>query len=245
MSESLRGVMKLFRRKPKKLARADSDSEKVVQLIRMHGVRAVIDIGANVGQYARRMREAGLDLPIVSFEPGEEAHATLCDTAADDPAWFVAPCMAISDAQGTARLNVNRRSDMSSLKPMNDLAADVFPKAVPATSQEVRTERLDDVLAECLDGLVDDPLAPLFLKIDTQGSEAEIMRGAEHSIPRIRAIQMELSLVPLYEGESSYLQLMNLLDQLGYELHMIIPGYFSRTIGRQIQFDGIFVHRDR
>lgn len=237
--------MKLFSRKPKKLARARNDFEQVVQLIQLHGVRAVIDIGANVGQYATAMRAAGLELPIVSFEPGTEAHAALCSAAGADPKWSVAPRLAISDTRDTVRLNVNQRSDMSSLKPMNDLAGEVFPKARAGTTETVRTERLDDVLDECLDGFIDDPGAPVFLKIDTQGAEAEIISGAERSLSRIPVIQMELSLVPLYEDESSHLELMNRLDRLGYDLHLIIPGYFSRTLGRQIQFDGVFVRRDR
>ena len=231
--------MRFFGKRRNRLARTDSADEQITQLIELHAAGTVIDVGANVGQYAQRLRAAGLDLPIVSIEPGMEAHAELVKVAANDPTWTVAPRMAISDARGTAPLNVNKRSDMSSLKPMAEATLTAFPKAKPATIEEVRTERLDEIL----DDLVEPCSRPIFLKIDTQGCEAEVIRGAKRVLNRIVAIQLEMSLMPLYEGEPSYLELLNELDRLGYDLHFVIPGYFSRVLGRQLQIDGFFVRR--
>lgn len=231
--------MSIFKRRRKQLARAESADERIVQLIGLHGAGTVLDVGANVGQYAKSLRAAGLDLPIVSFEPGGEAHAELLEAAADDPIWTVAPRMAISDVCGTASLNVNARSDMNSLKPIAEVTLDAFPKAKPVTTEEVRTERLDQLIGD-LDAVQP---GPVFLKIDTQGCEAEVIRGAEGVLGRIVAIQLEMSLVPMYEGEPNYLDLTNELDRLGYDLHLVLPGYFSRVLGRQLQFDGLFVHR--
>ena len=101
----------------------------------------------------------------------------------------------------------------------------------------MRTARLDAVLDELAGA------GPVFLKVDTQGNEAEVVRGAEGVLDRIVAMQLELSLVPLYEGESTYLDVLNALDRLGFDLHFITSGYFSRPLGRQIQFDGFFVRR--
>ena len=231
--------MRVFGKRRNQLARVDSEEERIVQLIELHAAGTVVDVGANVGQYAQSLRAAGLELPIVSIEPGVEAHAGLLKAAANDPNWTVAPRMAISDACGTASLNVNKRSDMNSLKPIAEVTLDAFPKAKPVTVEEVRTERLDEIL----DDLVEPDGRPIFLKIDTQGCEAEVIRGAERVLDCIVAIQLEMSLVPLYEGEPNYLELMNELDRLGYDLHFVTSGYFSRVLGRQLQFDGLFVRR--
>ena len=222
-----------------KLARVDDSNSRIVQLIGRHGAGAVIDVGANTGQYAQRLRGAGLDLPIVSVEPGMAAHAALVAAAANDPAWTVAPRMALSDVRGSASLNVNSRTDMSSLKPLAEASLAAFPKARPATVEEVTTERLDAVF----ESLVAPFPKPVFLKIDTQGCEAEVIRGAEAVLEHIVAIQLEMSLLPLYEGETSYLEIITTLDRLGYDLHLMIPGFFSRTLARQLQFDGLFVRR--
>ena len=231
--------MRVFGKRCKQLAPVDSADERIVQLINLHDAGTVVDVGANVGQYARSLRAAGLDLPIVSVEPDAGAYAGLLEAAAEDPAWTVAPRMAISDARGTASLNVNTRSDMNSLKPMAEATLDAFPKAKPVTTEEVRTERLDEIL----DDLVEPRGKPTFLKIDTQGCEAEVIHGAERVLDRIVAIQLEMSLMPLYVGEPNYLELMNELDRLVYDLHFVILGYFSRVLGRQLQFDGQFVRR--
>ena len=234
-----KNVMKFFGKRRNPLARVDNTEELIIQLIKMHGAGALIDVGANVGQYAQRMRASGLALPIVSFEPGAEAYSELLRAAADDPTWTVAPRMAISDVRGTATLNVNKRSDMNSLKPITEKTLSAFPKAKALTTEEVATERLDNILGEFIE-LHD---RPLFLKIDTQGSELEVIRGAECLLHRIVAIQLEMSLLPLYEGEQLYLVILNELDRLGFDLHLVLPGYFSRALGQQLQFDGLFVRR--
>ncbi len=121
--------MRFFGKRRNRLARTDSADEQITQLIELHAAGTVIDVCANVGQYEQRLRAAGLDLPIVSIEPGMEAHAELVKVAANDPTWTVAPRMAISDARSTAPLNVNKRSDMSSLKPMAEATLTAFTKA--------------------------------------------------------------------------------------------------------------------
>ena len=72
-----KNIMRLFGKRRNPLARVDNTEELIIQLIKMHGAGALIDVGANVGQYAQRMRASGLALPIVSFEPGAEAYSEL------------------------------------------------------------------------------------------------------------------------------------------------------------------------
>jgi FkbM family methyltransferase len=231
-------VYLVFGRKKKqpKLARVDSENERIVQLLALHSVDAVIDIGANEGQYAGRLRAAGYRGPIVSVEPGAEAHAALSAASAADPDWRVAPRMALGESASEATLHLSNRSDMNSLKPMAAVTSEAFPKAVAAGTDAVTVARLDAVFDE----LVGKEARRAFVKIDTQGFEAEILRGAEGVLDRIAGFQLELSLLPLYEGEATYLPVLQQLDALGFELHLVLSGNFSRRLGRQLQFDGVF-----
>ena len=86
----------------------------------------MIDVGANLGQYATRLRAAGWAGPILSIEPIPEVHRQLGRAAAADPAWEVAPPLAVGAADGEVALEVSAESDMSStLAPDGPAAGDL------------------------------------------------------------------------------------------------------------------------
>jgi hypothetical protein len=78
------------------------------------------------------------------------------------------------------------------------------------------------------------------LKIDTQGYEMAVLRGAEKMLPRLAGVQLELSLAPLYEGQTLYLELIDWLRARGFDLWSVIPGFVDPSSGRMLQFDGVF-----
>ncbi len=229
--------MRILRKRRGKLPRVSTDDERVQQLLTLHAIDIVIDVGANEGQFAKRLRGAGYTGRIVSFEPGSEAYRALSASAAGDPAWTVAPRMALGAADGMATLQVNRRSDMSSLIPMRDVTREAFPKAVMVAEEKVEVHRLDHIFSATVGARRDDRV---FLKLDTQGFEAEIISGARDVLSCIHGLQIEMSLLPLYEGEAEYLTLLNQVHDMGFDLHLVIPGFFSRRLGRQLQIDGVF-----
>jgi hypothetical protein len=80
------------------------------------------------------------------------------------------------------------------------------------------------------------------MKIDTQGYESRVLQGAQGSLARIDTVQMELSLVPLYEGELLFQEMWELLRAKGYTLVAIESGFSAPASGQLLQVDGIF-HR--
>ncbi len=214
----------------------DPDTAKLVAVLSAHRIDLVVDIGANVGQYATRLRAAGFAGRIVSVEPQAALHPILAAAAAADPLWTIAPPMALGGRDGTATFHVSRRSDMSSLYAQTATTREAMPKAADAGVETVEIRRLAGAL---------DAWAPAgargVVKVDAQGAESEILDGAEAAIGRILGWQMELSLVPMYEHETLYLPLMQRLDALGYAAHLVLPGFFSKTLARQMQFDAVFM----
>ena len=81
----------------------------------------------------------------------------------------------------------------------------------------------------------------VFLKIDTQGYEAEVLAGAARLLERLAGIQLEMALVPLYEGERPFRAMLDELAALGFEPWLFLPGYFERKLARQLQLDGVFM----
>jgi FkbM family methyltransferase len=212
------------------------ESRALVRILEHHGITLVLDVGANVGQYATRLRQGGWAGRIVSFEPLPTARAALEQAAAPDPFWDVAPPVALGASAGTVTLNVSPESDMSSTLPFLPEMADLLDSAAYTGTVTVPLARLDEVFGQyagCDDRVL--------LKIDTQGTESAVLQGASGILDRIRGIQLELSIVPVYQGEYNYLDMIAVLKGLGFEPALFISGYFNHRTARLISMDGIFL----
>ena len=196
----------------------------------------VLDVGANVGQYVRQVRAAGYRGSIISFEALAAAHAALVQAARTDPSWTVAPRAAIGSHEGTVEINVTANTAGSSLLPSTALLTQAAPQAEYVGRESCRCMRLD-----AYDGIP--ARGTVFLKIDVQGFEIEVLQGATTLLPRLCAIQLELSLVPLYQGAPVMTEVIRYLDERGFELFQLQPGFRDERDGRLLQADGYFVRR--
>jgi hypothetical protein len=89
---------------------------------------------------------------------------------------------------------------------------------------------------------VDEAASP-FLKIDAQGYESQVLAGSEKCLGRIRGLQLELSLQPLYEGQRLWKDMIATSEAAGFDLWALVPGFFDPTNGRLLQCDAIFFRR--
>lgn len=232
-------VKSLLRRVGYDVVRFDpesSDLAKIVFAIRHLQTDLVLDVGAGDGQYAGALRACGYRGRIVSFEPLAGAHRRLQRQAADDAAWTVHPRCAVGDRSGSATLHVAANGVSSSLLPMLPLHAEAEPGSAYVGTEQVALVRLDDVAPAFLSGAA----SPL-LKIDTQGTEDAVLRGAEAVLQSCRAVQLEMSVVPLYAGAPAWEALIATLRTHGFEPWTLLPGFVDRRNGRTLQIDAIFV----
>lgn len=183
-------------------------------------VDCVLDVGAHEGQYGRLLRACGYEGQIVSFEPVSTNARALEDHARLDKHWTVMP-YALGVAEGEAPIYVSRRSDLASFRPLSSYAKGLWPDGtVIDVVERVVRRRLDNILGDDLSNLRD---RRLFLKIDTQGCEHEVIAGAGEYLSEIRGIQVEASVRPIYEGMTSYLETLSMLEAHGFELTGIFP----------------------
>jgi FkbM family methyltransferase len=205
-------------------------------LLRVLQPVAVLDVGANVGQFAQMVRRTGYKGAIVSFEALPSAHENLTARASQDPHWKVAPCVALGRSSGSAEINVAGNSVSSSLLAMREQHVEAAPESRYVDRRVVPIESLDTLLPSVLQTPGD-----LYLKIDTQGYEEEVLRGSQQTLPRVSAVQLEVSLIQLYDDAPSLLEIFTLMEELQFEPFQIIPGFRSEPDGRLLQFDAIFV----
>lgn len=201
-----------------------------------HKVEAVLDVGANSGQYATSLRQADFNGRIISFEPLSGPFSRLASSSAADPLWDCRQC-ALGDFEGTTAMNVaGNAGASSSILPMLRSHQEVFPQANYVGAEDVAIRRLD-----CLaPGLLRDSAA-VFLKIDVQGFEKQVIAGGESTInDRCAGIQLELSFVSLYKGDILIQDALELMDSFGFVLAGLAPGFVDVRNGRVLQADGVF-----
>jgi FkbM family methyltransferase len=228
--ESVRALLR-------KLRRGSTATRNARQLLRgfdAFGIDLVFDVGANTGQFAREIRDNGFRGRIVSFEPLSLAHRELTAAAASDPLWSVHERCALGDKEGSAVLNIAGNSVSSSVLEMAAAHEDAAPGSKYVGREETALATLDSVADRYL-GSSERP----FLKIDTQGFEWQVLTGAEKTLPSIRGVLCELSLVTLYEGQHLWRDVVDRLEESGFTLWGVQPSFMDQR-GRNLQADAIF-----
>ncbi|MCP4602713.1 MAG: FkbM family methyltransferase [Proteobacteria bacterium] len=211
-------------------------------IINRHGIDVILDVGANVGQYASESRRLGYEGRIVSFEPLRSAFRILTERCREDPLWE-AMNMALGDTDKTSEINIAKKSVRSSIL---DMSAERFEIAPNKSDEEfigketIEMRRLDTVFDQC----VRHNEAP-FLKLDVQGYEETVLKGAINSMERIRGMQIELSLAPMYKGEMLMMDMIELMRTKGFILESLEPGFYNPETGRLLQVDGVFFREGR
>ena len=201
-----------------------------------HKIQLVFDVGANIGQYAIESRHQGYKGKLISFEPLPEAHKILIANSKDDPLWTVHKRVAIGSNPGQTEINISENSVSSSILPM------LKSHFLAAPNSAYIGKTFTDVIT--LDSVFDmyrKANEKSFLKIDTQGFEKEVLEGCVKNLGNIFAVQLELSIVALYDNQSLYKEFLSFFDVNGFFLWSIIPGFQNSDTGQLLQFDAIFV----
>lgn len=208
-------------------------AQRRARMLAEHGIDLVLDVGAATGGYGTQLRLFGYAGDIVSFEPLDTAYAELQKVTAGDPRWRTRQC-ALGREPGEATINIASNSDSSSLLPMGSAHTEAEPSVGIVGHQTVIVERLDDIVDE-LAG----PDQRIFLKIDAQGFEREVLAGAEQTLARCRGLQLELSFISLYEGGMLIDEAISLAYDAGFSMVGIEQGWAAET-GQMLQADGVF-----
>ena len=201
-----------------------------------HKIDLLFDVGANIGQYAMRKRTEGYKGRIVSFEPLPDAYETLLQKSKNDPLWTVHKRCAVGSKLGEAEINISQNSYSSSLFPMLQAHLSVAPDSAYIGKAKTDVITLDSVFESYRANS-----EKTFLKIDTQGFETEVLNGLSVNLRNIFAVQLELSIVPLYDNQDLYKYFFAFCEEKGFFLWSLIPGFYDASTGQLLQFDAIFV----
>lgn len=204
------------------------------RLIMSLGIDLVIDVGANRGQFGLEIRRGGYNGRIVSIEPLAAPYGHLSRLAEEDGQW-TAIRSAVGSRSGSATIHVAANGGASSsFLPMLDLHVRSAPLAGYVADERVEVATLDDLIRSQLGDS-----AAVFCKMDVQGYEMQVLEGGEGTLAQSTLVQLEMSLLPLYESAPSYRQILDFMAQHGFRLVGIEPGMAAQT-GVLLQADGLF-----
>jgi FkbM family methyltransferase len=201
-------------------------------------IDCVLDVGANVGQFGEELRLIGYSGLIISFEPDPETYAKLVANIAGRHKW-VALNLALGSASGTAELNIMASSAFNSFRAPSSVDTKMYEDAnrvVKSVHAEV------DTLSRLLPDLMrTHGFSRPFLKMDTQGFDVEIFRGAREVYPLIAGLQSELPIKHLYEGTLPWEATVAEYQNAGFApagFYQVNPGY-----AELIELDCYFVRQ--
>jgi len=199
-----------FRLPTSKIASDFRQWSHLIDLIRRLDINVFLDVGANRGFFSKHLRLAGYRDLLISFEPVPEDKDHIRRLAKGDSKWIVCD-YALGAKTEIKQFHINdcnSESVLSSFLPMKEAIGQSRNVSVPV-------RRIDEVLPDLLNGFVS---PRIFLKMDTQGFDNQVINGVGNFLTQVLGIQSELSVVPLYEGMEHYTDTLAYYERLGFSL---------------------------
>jgi FkbM family methyltransferase len=197
-------------------------------------IDCVLDVGANIGQFAEDIRGIGYRGRIESFEPMSTAFKLLHERARKDEKWRVHN-FALGEVDGTLELSISANGPSSSFLPLSEDAQKAEVDLAYVAREQVKVKRLDDLFFD-----IRGQSKHFFLKIDTQGFEKNVIDGASRCLDQISGVQAELSLTRQYEGELLASEFLNMMSSLDFIPYWFVHGYRSKSTMQLKQIDVLF-----
>lgn len=207
------------------------------RLMQRYGIDIVIDIGANTGQYAMLLRDCGYTGKIQSYEPLPSAFSQLRSRAASDLLWTPIN-QAVGEKTETVLMHVAANSVSSSILSVAELHRQAAPGSDSIAEIMVQSTTLDAILSPLVGNSV-------MVKADTQGFELPILKRAGSLLNSVRLIEIEMSLVELYQGQALFREVDDFLLARQFELKSIEEGFFDASTGELLQIDAIYGSTNR
>lgn len=190
--------------------------------LREIGMRAatIVDVGAYHGDWSRMIRSIFPSARIHMFE-AQPGLAPRIRSVAQELGNAVAHSALLSSTEGE-EMHFHVMGTGSSMRRENSTTV--------AKTMLLRTTTLDGVLG--------DVEGPLFLKLDAQGAEIDILKGASATLASAQYVQMEVALQAYNEGAPMLADVMDFMLERQFLATEIVG--FSRPAEHLVQADFLF-----
>ena len=194
----------------------------------------IVDVGANRGQFTLAALNVLPQANILCFEPLESAYNGLISLF-DGESRVSMHNTAIGDIDTYMSMNVSNKEDSSSLLEISDLQAEIFPGTEHSDFEKVAVCRLSKFMTN---DLLD---KNILIKIDVQGYELEVLRGAGEILSKVQTIYVECSFIELYAQQAAAKDVIEFLSTHGFSLDGVYNLEYD-ALGMAVQGDFLFTN---
>ncbi len=201
-------------------------------------IETILDVGANVGQFATLAHAVFPSARIFSFEPLPDCFEQLKLRLPKNSQAFN---MALGDRNAEIDFYRASSSPSSSFLRMNALHIETFPESregQEASPIKVKVGKLDEIARDL--ELADN----ILLKLDVQGYEDRVISGGAETLKRVAVALVETSFLPIYDGQVLFADVHELLFAAGFIFQGNLNQQFHPVDGRIVVADSIFVRRN-
>ena len=209
----------------------------IVKTLNRFKIDTVIDIGANEGQFAQNIIKYGYKKEIISFEPIKSIHKILLSNASDHSNWTVEDNIGFGKFVETKEINITKNKVSSSILKIDKRIIEIEPGTEQVKKEKIRLITLDKYLNQKYF-----KNKKIFIKIDTQGYEENIIKGSKKKIKNISGFMLETSIKPLHNKEKDYSHIIKLMKKMGFSVWAMARGFSDKKTGQVLQVDIIFIN---
>lgn len=229
----LRAVAR-FGLKIAKQSPANDDKLSLAKMLADRDVDLVLDVGANVGQFAESLFASGYSGRILSFEPLSRPYEILARKCASHPRWSPVQ-LCIGDEPGEMEVKISHNEIASSALEFTPELSSYQPEFEYTGSETVEVQTLDQAASVAANSATHP-----FLKVDVQGFEEQVLAGGEKTLDRCVGLHIELSFIELYRGQMLFSEMLQLLEAKGFLAYRMAPAWLDTRDGRWLQADVTF-----
>ncbi len=209
---------------------------RLIRTMEHFKINLVLDVGANIGQYGLKLFSEGYQGELISFEPILKCHKILVKKASKYRNWKVKEPCAIGEGNYISEINISKNEVSSSLLRINESHIKGAPDSVYVQKEEIQVKTLDSFDL--------DKNKNILLKIDVQGFELNVLKGAEELLTNVKLLSIELSLSEVYDNAPDWKTILKYLEERDYYLFGLNTAFVNNQTGQVLQIDGIFAKKN-
>ena len=217
---------------------SNRDAASLMGFLERRPIKTVIDVGASDGKTVEAWMARYPVATIYGIEPLPQSFRLLKNLAEKSGGRVKALNYAVGEKSGMVNMHFHQdHPTSSSLLNSTSGGLEALPVMAAETVIEVEQTTLDRIF-----GVEPELVGPILLKMDVQGFEGNVLRGATNLLSSVTYVLTEITVADCYENQCEFDELHNILTAAGFKL-MGFSEQFHLEDGAPVYADVVYVNK--